>query len=96
MRHILNEKTVGRFVTYGTGLFGIDANLPAMEIAEQAIQKTYDFFKGLGIPMTLREVGIDEKRLGEMAHHIAVNEGLDEAWAPLTEQDILEILQASL
>ena len=46
--------------------------------------------------MTLREVGIDEKRLGEMAHHIAVNEGLDEAWAPLTEQDILEILQASL
>ena len=67
-----------------------------MEIAEQAIQKTYEFFKGLGIPMTLHEVGIDDQRLGEMAHHIAVNEGLENAWAPLNEQDILEILKASL
>ena len=96
MKHILNEKTVGRFVTYGTMLFGIDANLAPMEIAEQAIQKTYEFFKGLGIPMTLHEVGIDDQRLGEMAHHIAVNEGLENAWAPLNEQDILEILKASL
>ena len=46
--------------------------------------------------MTLHEVGIDDQRLGEMAHHIAVNEGLENAWAPLNEQDILEILKASL
>ena len=31
-----------------------------------------------------------------MAHHSAVNEGLDSAWAPLSENDILEILKASL
>lgn len=34
--------------------------------------------------------------LDEMAHHIAVNEGLENAYAPLTEQDIKEILVASL
>ena len=47
-------------------------------------------------PMHLREVGIDESRIDEMAHHIAVNEGLENAYAPLTEQDIKEILMASL
>ena len=48
------------------------------------------------MPMHLSEVGIDENRLAEMAHHIAVNEGLEQAWAPLTEADILAILRASL
>ena len=48
--------------------------------------------------MTLHEVGIDDSRLEEMAHHIAVNEGLDKAsnFVPLTEADILSILKASL
>ena len=32
----------------------------------------------------------------EMAHHIAVNEGLENAYALLTEKDITEILTASL
>ncbi len=96
MRHILNERTLPRFVSFGTHIFGIDASLPAEEIAEQTIRSTYALFESFGIPMHLRQVGIDESRLSEMAHHIAVNEGLEEAWAPLTEQDILEILQASL
>ena len=96
MKHILNEHTLPRFVKYGINVFGIDASLPQMEIAEKAIDATYKFFESINIPMHLREVGIDESRLGEMAHHIAVNEGLDHAYAPLTEKDIEEILFASL
>ena len=96
MKHILNEKTVSRFVSYGVNIFGIDKNKDPFEIANLAIAKTYDFFKSIGIPMSLREVGIDESRLAEMAHHIALNEGLENAWAPLSENDILEILEASL
>ena len=46
--------------------------------------------------MHLRDLGIDESRVGEMAHHIAVNEGLDQAYAPLSEKDIVEIITASL
>ena len=96
MRKILNENTLERFVSFGTHIFGIDASLAENEIAEKTIEATYKLFESFGIPMHLREVGIDEKRLGEMAHHIAVNEGLDKAWAPLSEQDILDILEASL
>ena len=96
MKHILSEKTVDRFVKYGVNVFSIDSNLDKFEIAEKAIQATYDFFLSIGIPMHLREVGIDESRIDEMAHHVAVNEGLENAWAPLLEKDIAEIFTASL
>ena len=96
MRHILNERTLPRFVKYGINVFGIDASLPRQEIAEKAIDATYKFFESINIPMHLREVGIDDSRIDEMAHHIAVNEGLEHAYAPLTEQDIKDILMASL
>ncbi|MBQ6956371.1 MAG: iron-containing alcohol dehydrogenase [Bacteroidales bacterium] len=96
MRHILDDHTLPRFVKYGINVFGIDATLPEREIAERAIDETYRFFESIGIPMHLREVGIDDSRIGEMAHHIAVGEGLDQAYAPLSEKDIAEIITDSL
>lgn len=96
MRHILSERTMDRFVKYGINVFGIDPTLPKQEIAGKAIDATYEFFESINIPMHLREVGIDDSRIDEMAHHIATNEGLDKAYAPLTEQDIKEILLESL
>lgn len=96
MKHILSERTLPRFVKYGVNVFGIDASLPEREIAEKAIEATYEFFESIGMPMHLREVGIDDSRIGEMAHHIALNEGLENAYVPLTEQDIADIITASL
>lgn len=92
MKHILNENTIERFVSFGKSVFGIDPELPEIEIAMMAIKAIHDFYKEIGIPMTLREVGIDENRIDEMAKHIADNEGLENAWAPLLEKDIKEIL----
>ena len=96
MKHILSEKTIDRFVKYGINVFGIDASLPKQEIAEKAIDATYKFFESIGIPMHLREVGIDDSRIDEMAQHIADNEGLENAYVPLSKQDIKEILLACL
>ena len=96
MRHILSERTMDRFVKFGINVFGIDPTLPKQEIAGKAIDATYEFFESINIPMHLREVGIDDNRINEMAHHIAVNESLDKAYVPLTEQDIKEILLESL
>ena len=96
MKYILSERTIDRFVKYGINVFGIDASLPKQEIAEQAIDATYKFFESINIPMHLREVSIDDSRLDEMAHHIAINEGLENAYVPLMEQDIKKILEESL
>ena len=49
----------------------------------QAIDAIYKFFEFIHIPMHLKEVGIDESRMDEMAKHVAENEGLENAWVPL-------------
>lgn len=96
MRHILehssgtlHQQVVERIEKFGKNVFGAQGT-------DASIQAIHDFYKGIGIPMTLPEVGIDESRLAEMAKHVADNEGLDKAWAPLLEKDILEIYQACM
>lgn len=96
MKHILSEKTLDRFVKYGVNVFGIDSTLNKWVIAERAIEETYKFFESIGIPMHLKEVGITEDKIAEMAHHIAVNEGLENAYVPLNEEDIKKIIEASM
>lgn len=96
MKHILNstsgelhEQVVERITSFGKNVFGV-------ETPEAAIAAIHNFYKEIGIPMTLGEVGIDDSRIDEMAHHIAVNEGLDRAWVPLHEADIAAILRDCL
>lgn len=96
MKHILSDKTLPRFKKYAINVFGISSSLPDMEIAMKGIQATYDFFKSLGIPMHLKELGIDDSRIDEMSKHIVENEGLDKAYVPLYFEDIKEILLSSL
>ena len=96
MKHILSDKTVDRFVKYGVNVFGIDSNLDKMEIANKAIEKTYKFYESINIPMHLKDVGIDESRIETMAKHVADNEGLENAWAPLLQEDIAAIFRSSL
>lgn len=96
MKHILDystgelhEQVVERIEKFGKNVFGADN-------AEASIKAIHDFYRNIGIPMTLPEVGIDDSRLAEMAKHVADTEGLDKAWAPLMEQDILEIFKACM
>jgi hypothetical protein len=96
MKYILSERTLPRFVKYGVNVFDIDKNLDDWTIANQAIERTYQFFESIGIPMHLRDVGIDDSRIREMAHHIAENEGLEHAYVPLNEEDLVQILTDSL
>lgn len=98
MKYILKDNTLERFVRFGVNVMGVDPDLPDYEIANEGIDRLYSFFAEIGLPMHLREVGIDESRLQEMARHVAVNEGLDspDCFAPLTEEDILHILVDSL
>jgi alcohol dehydrogenase YqhD (iron-dependent ADH family) len=85
-----------RFVKYGINVFGIDPSLDQQTIAEKAIDETYAFFASIGIPMHLKDLGIDESRVQEMAKHIAETSSLENAYVPLSEKDIADIITASL
>lgn len=95
MKHVLNEKTIDKFVEYGVNVWGIDEKLDRFEIAEKAIQQTREFFNELGIPSTLREVGIGEEKLEIMANKAATM-GIDHGFMPLYADDVLAIFKASL
>lgn len=71
MRHVLSDRTVEKFRTYGVNVWDVPKDMPAYEAAELAIQKTAEYFKAMGLPSRLSEVGIDEKYLDVMAEKAA-------------------------
>lgn len=93
MEYVLNENTLDKFVEYGINVWGIAPDKEKEEIAKEAIKNTYDFFKGLDIPMTLKEVGIDETHLEEMAEKVGEIKG---AYKPLNKEDMLNIYKMCL
>lgn len=97
MRHILDDDNLYKFVQYGVNVWGIDPGKAPHEIAGEAIDRTAEFFKALGIPATLREIGIGEDKLEEMAR-AAVEHGGGSVgtFKPLSYEDVLSIYKAAL
>lgn len=95
MEYTLNEDTIDKFVQYGINVWGLNANDDKKKIAKNAIEKTKEFFATLDIPSTLREVGIGEDKLEQMAKQ-AVRKGTLGNFVPLDFKDVLNIFKAAL
>ena len=95
MRYILSDATVEKFCEYGRNVWNITEE-DAYKCANMAIDKTEQFFKDCGIPMTLKEVGIDESKIDLMAEDTIKYNDLDKAYVALNKEDVANILRASL
>jgi hypothetical protein len=94
MEYVLSDQTLPKFVDYGKNVWNIREGSD-LEIAENSIVKTYNFFRSLGIPMHLRDVRVDEKRLDEIAARamrLDFGTGTIGQFKPLKKEDILNIL----
>lgn len=94
MEYSLNEGSLTKFVEYGVNVWGLDPKADQYEIAHQAITKTREFFSVLGMPATLREVGIEEEKLEMMAKQATADGELGD-FKPLNTQDVLNIFKAA-
>ena len=94
MEYVLSEETLWKFKDYGVNVWGIDASLGDMEIAKLAIEKTREFFRSLGLPMSLSEVGIGREKLKEMADKL--DGKFDDSFVALKPEDVLKIYEAAL
>lgn len=96
MEYCLDESTVSKYVQFGVNVFGIDASLPAMEIAQKSIEMLKDFlFKTLGLKSSFTEVGINDSDFKIMAKK-ACGDGILEGFKPLGQKDIEEIFKMCL
>lgn len=94
MKYVLDDTTVDKFAEYGVNVWNLDGNQDKYLVANTAIEKTRDYFISLGIPASLKELGIEENKLEEMAEH-AARHGRVGNFKPLDAKDILNIYKAA-
>jgi alcohol dehydrogenase YqhD (iron-dependent ADH family) len=90
MEYVLNEQTQDRFLDLAHNVWGLAGSTDA--VARQAINKMSEFFISLGMPRSLRELGIEEQKLEEMAG-IATTFGSIGRFQKLTTSDVFAILK---
>jgi alcohol dehydrogenase YqhD (iron-dependent ADH family) len=66
MRYVLNPDTEKRFAMYARNVWGITDRNEHFE-SLRGIEKTEEFFKKMGLPGSLSEIGIDDSQFSEMA-----------------------------
>lgn len=93
MKHILNENTLPAFLEYGREVFDIEGT--DMDTAGMIIQKTAEFYESIGLTLTLRSIGAQNKdNLNQMAQQAVEEFGLD-CGGPLslTIEDVKQIYE---
>lgn len=96
MRYVLNEDTVDQFVAYARNVWDLPLEEDKFAMAKKAIDQTEEFFREIGIPMTLTEVGIDSSKLEIMAEKAVKFGGLSNAFVALAKEDVVRILEQCL
>jgi alcohol dehydrogenase YqhD (iron-dependent ADH family) len=93
MEYILDEATVDKLSLYAKNVWDVTAE-DKLSAAKEGINKTTEFFKGLGLPLTFSEAGISLDRIEEISQRAVYGETLGE-FKKLTRQDVANILEAS-
>lgn len=88
------EEDVERFAQYAVRVWDADKSMSKKEQALYGIEKTKEFFRSVNVPVSLKEAGIDESRLEEMAQKCCIN-GPVGGFMPLYTEDVLKIYQMS-
>jgi alcohol dehydrogenase YqhD (iron-dependent ADH family) len=90
MEYVFSEQTRDRFLDLAHNVWDLAGSTDA--VARQAIDKTREFFTSLGMPRSLRELGVQEQKLDEMAGK-ATTFGSIGKFQKLTTNDVLAILK---
>ncbi len=91
---------VTRFAQFAARVFGVDYSYACPEItALEGIDRLKQFFKSIGLPVSLKELGIPDDRLEEMAIKCKKTDKQADTignFVKLNQQDILNILKSAI
>jgi butanol dehydrogenase len=91
MEYVLDEQTTDQFVEYAQNVWQIKEE-NNLAIAKKGIEKTREFFTNLGMPKTLRDVGVKENKLENMAEKTVLYGDVGK-FKKLGKNDVLAILK---
>lgn len=90
MEYVLDEGTVHRFVLFARNVWQVNDG-DDFEVARAGIQKTRQFYRSLGLPGQLSEVGIGDERFDEIVDKSMFRETLG-VFKKLRREDVKNIL----
>ena len=91
MTYILNEHTVAKFKTFAMNVWGVADLHDDFQTATEGIRRVFAFYQSIGMPTTLKEVGIDDSQLLDISQQ-ATKQGSIGRFQTLTQEDVLQIL----
>jgi len=91
MEYVLSEETTDKFVEYAQNVWQIKGRND-LAVARKGIEKTREFFANLGMPKTLRDVGVKEDKLEDMAEKTVLYGDVGK-FKKLGKNDVLAILK---
>jgi len=96
MRYVLSDATVERFAMYARNVWDVSEE-DAYTAAKKGIDLTEQFFRKMGLPGKLSEIGIDDSLFEKMASEAVRTSGLaTRSYVKLQEADIVKIYQMCL
>lgn len=96
MRYVLCDRTAGRFALYARQVWDVEAE-DDYQAAEEGIRRTESFFRKIGLPSTLSEVGIGREHFREMAEKAVEVSGIAaRSYYHLGAEDIVKIFESCL
>jgi butanol dehydrogenase len=94
MEYVLSDETAHKFVEYARNVWEIKGYDDRV-VAKKGIEKTRGFFTSLGMPKTLREVGVTEQKLKQLAEQTVKGKEIGK-FRKLEKSDVLTILKNAL
>jgi len=95
MEYTLNERTVARYEQFARSVWDVTGG-DAFTAAREGIGRTRAFYRSLGLPGQLSEVGIGDADFDEIAQKSLSSDGTQGHFVRLGRQDILNILNMAM
>ncbi|MBE5914023.1 MAG: iron-containing alcohol dehydrogenase [Pseudobutyrivibrio ruminis] len=92
MEYVLNDATKHRFARFARTIFNVK-KLDDTLAAKEGIECLKEYFKSIGMPLTLTEIGIDNSKFQVMASEAVRTSNISKnSYVKLEEEDIIAIL----
>lgn len=91
------EHNVGKIAQFAVRVWGVTDSEDKKSVAREGIRKLKEFFVSLGLPVTFKELGIEDPDIDRLADSLHRNKGeLVGNYVKLTKQDSKEIYRLAL